>query len=95
MILTALASAWRIFFSSSESEAMTFDSYSLTVVQPPVEVSAMRIKFIATFHFFHQIWNQLNYVRLGKRNEFQKFIKLRNDFFIKFMLNFVPFVFEL
>jgi hypothetical protein len=30
---------------------MTFDSYSLTVVQPPVEVSAMRISLLRPFTF--------------------------------------------
>jgi hypothetical protein len=32
-------------------QELTFDSYSLTVVQPPVEVSAMRISFLRPFTF--------------------------------------------
>jgi hypothetical protein len=41
---------FKVYFDNKLG-SMTFDSYFLTVVQPPVEVSAMRISFLRPFTF--------------------------------------------
>jgi hypothetical protein len=49
---TAMETAPNPYYSSNyKRQNRTFDSYSLTVVQPPVEVSAMRISLLRPFTF--------------------------------------------